>query len=121
MNKEDVVTGSHDVGPFNLWIAVPVYNTEPEDELTHLEVLVTEKDEFYSYYVNLVKDQRFGHLKSIRNFSRTFTEKDTTEDLIEVNHYVSSVFHELQTPMFRLSRASIVKLFDDCERMSNGV
>lgn len=115
---EDVEVGSHKAGVFTIDIMLPVFTMEPDN---YFQVFVTQrvritKELSYSAYVHLVEDERFNIFKHLGTFTRNLTD----EDLVEYNSHVSSVFHLNHTamPCFKLSRRSIVALFEVCHRLS---
>ena len=118
MNIEEIEAGHHKAGVFTIDIMLPVFTTVPGN---YFQVFVTQKvpinkELSYNAYVHLVEDERFAIFKHLGTFTRNLTD----EDLVEYNSHVSSVFHlnHAAMPCFKLSRRSIVTLFEVCRRLS---
>jgi hypothetical protein len=108
MKPEEVVIGIHEVGPFTISVQKPAH----QDTQDYFEVLLTEKVGGLVMYKNLA--DTWGLFRHLQEFSRKITE----EDVAEYNAHVSSVFHKIGQPLFRLSRNMILRLFDECQALT---
>jgi hypothetical protein len=112
MKPEEIEVGAHKAGVFTVIVSLPVFTTEPGN---YFEVLVHQRGkDGVLYNVHLVEDERFAIFQHLTTFQRKLTD----EDLVEYNSYTTSVFHRYIMPTFKLSRRSIVALFEVCHRLS---
>lgn len=116
MRTEEIVVGNHKAGVFTISIYLPVFTTSPGN---YFDVHVTQKVHFtkelsFDFYVNLVNDARFSIFKHMSVFTRKLSE----EDLVEYNSHINTLSQNLVMPSFKLSRHSIVALFEVCQRLS---
>jgi hypothetical protein len=114
-HPEDVVVGRHRAGAFTIIVSRCVFEKCTEEDAKYFEVLVHEKKVGHPwiFYVNIVQDARFAWF----SWMQTFERKANDEDVVEFNAHVSDVFHQIGHPTFKLSRRSIVRLFEHCATM----
>ncbi len=116
MKPENITTGHHKIGPFDISIQRPVFRTESEDSFTHFEVFVIRKcADGILIYEDLLDLQIYYHLGWCK-LDSAFVRRITEEDVKEYNAWVISKYTSQPTSL--LSRANIVKLFSACEALT---
>lgn len=109
---DEVSPGRFQIGDYTLLINRCPFDLIPEDKAAFFTVLLwIREDNGYLWNINLATDPRFLHFAHLSTFER----KLTNDDLTEYNSHVSSVFHRIACPTFKLSRHSISKIWDICQ------
>ena len=83
----------------------------------HYAVLVLERKDEMTFYVDLVNDPRFdwfGWRNKLANFESYLTQ----DQLIEYNDRVSTTFHKIAMPVQKMTSSSVERLLDLCEKVS---
>jgi hypothetical protein len=113
---EDVVVGKHSAGAFTIIVSRCVFEKVSQEDAKFFEILVTETrpGDPLTYYVHLAQDERFAWFSWMQSFEHFAHD----EDLVEFNDHVWSFFHKIGMPTFKLSRRSIVRLFEKCQQVS---
>lgn len=119
MKIDSITTGNHEVGPFTITISRCIFETIPIDQANFFEVLLSEKKEMDGWgevvlYVPIVEDADFNFYQHFYKFERHLTN----EDVVEYNSHVNSVFYNIDQTTYKLSRHSIIRLFDQCESLA---
>ena len=116
MKIEDVCCGDFIVGDFRLIVSRCVFEKTMQEDANFFEVLVHERrpNDPLLYNVYLMQDERFAWFSWMQAFERIAND----EDVVEFNSHVRSVFHKIGMPTYKLSRRSIVRLFEKCQQLS---
>lgn len=116
MKPEDVTTGVHDAGAFEIIVSRCVFDQASVEDAKFFEVLVHERrpGDPLLYNVNIVQDERLAWFAWMHSFERPVND----EDVVEFNAHASSVFHKIGMPTYKLSRRSIVRLHERCVQLS---
>jgi hypothetical protein len=113
-HPEDVVVGQHVAGAFTILVSRCVFETCSDEDAKFFSVLVHERrpNDPLLYNVYLMQDERFAWFTWMQTFERFAND----EDVVEFNAHVWNVFHKIGMPTYKLSRRSIVRLFERCQK-----
>ena len=121
--------GETKIGNFKIWIADPVFTINSND---FYEFKLVECDEFYNYFIDLHKDERFTDInfKALPKVLKLRKKKDRWDEEIEIEDKDSpeeAIYRieynswlnrkDIYFPLFKLHKNSINKIIEKLNSM----